>query len=957
MIPKLRLVAARTADLFEGRETIPPLPGFGSVPPPELLAGTTDLGLAAWIVGGDARLDDHRLVLSGATTTLRQHLPSRHLAGRQFSASVRVVLVEGQGDLTATLSLRDGRDGTVSRVERALEARATDLRVDLAAAQDLPPTETRPPAHVLATSRIRHNQGLAYTAPLPVDLQQLADNVRPKGTPGLLLLEDGKRLGPVQKVHALIRESGGGAWSSWGYNVWFSTPDGSDPRENGLRYELVREVDVASSLPASGVLTWELTLEGTGSVELESPSLVEPLPTSGAQLAERLAEEFRFVPTEGSRADAARAATRNVVVVVLDAVRQDHVGVRDDGVSLTPRLDALAAEGVTFAQTYSPSDHTGRSVPCLATGLPLEVTLRASDWGAPLQPWLELLRGAGFDTFNNGSNYISRRYDHVPLPELLGAAHAGTLEAKSEQLAAEVVEYAATRAGRRFAVSTHWSYAHVGRRKEMAEDYAEMVALCDRYLGELLDGLDAAGVADETLVIVTSDHGYGLGEGDRYLGAHGCAEMSLRVPLVVSGPGLPAGAVVERPVGNLSLAPTVIDLLAPQAGTLTGAPSLLPDLLDPSSVAERDAPVFSSMGFSFMTRSGRHKLTEDRSYRTAGLFDLEADPAEREPLDDSLLEARLVALRAAEEDRQARLSQALVAASRAVLTPDVMAAFASSRPGAGDVAPLLDRLWDYDERTAEFLLAELYRRGIDGLSESLDRIARDDGSRRDDLLLVVRTWAGSAAAAERVTERVPELHEDARLWLGAMLPDLDPELARALAEVVVEDARRLWAASPEPGGADERWVALVCHGLTPHLPADQQSQLKDLSIELFNAWSQGDDEGPYFPTLRDRRFMRRMLLDVFRDAPAPEDLERATRLVHNRHVAERLPRMCRELGSIEAQDWMLDLLRNWDARREDPPGKFVGWMIPELVQFEDPAFRQAASAIIQERWPYQPAFE
>jgi arylsulfatase A-like enzyme len=956
LVPKARLVVASAADLFQGHEAVAPLPEFGTIPPPELLASNTDPGRSPWSRDAGLGFEGGRAVLTSGGGVLKQQLPTRHLAGRTFTAGARLRRVDGEGEVTATLRLRDLRDGNTVESVETLGAEWSALEVTLDALQERAAATAPPPSYVVEPKVMRHNEGLAWVTTLPEELQPLADNVRPKGSPGLVLLEDGERLGPVQNVHKVLRAEGGGRWSTWTRSMYFSTPDGSDPTTNGRRYELVREVDLAESLPPDGALAWSLILAGEGAVELDQTSLVEPLPSSGAELAERLAEEFRLVPSDGAAVQTARDATRNVIVIVLDAIRQDHVGPRDDGVSLTPELDAMAAQGVTFAQTYSPSDHTGRSVPCLATGLPLEVTLRATDWGVPLRPWLELLREAGFDTFNNGSDYITRRFEHVPLPELMGAAHGGTLDSKATDLAAEIVEFAATRAGRPFAVATHWSYAHVGRRSSMAAEYAEMVSLCDAYLGDVLLGLERLGLADETLVVVTADHGYGLGESDRYLGAHGCAELSLRVPMVMRGPGLPAGAVVQRPVGNLSVAPTVLDLLLPDTEVLLGAPSLVADALGDGADRD-DVPVFSSMGFSFMTRAGSHKLTEDRTYRTAGLFDLSVDPREREPLVDPALDDRLRALRRTEEDRQARLSQALVAANRAVLTPDVMAAFAASRPSAGDVAPLLERSWDYDERTHEFLLAELYRRGIEGLADRLDGLARDDGSRRDDLMLVVRAWAGSDAAVVRLTERVPELHQDARLWLGAMLPDLDPEVARALAEVVVEDARNTWSASPEPGGADERWVALVCHGLTPHLPSDQQGQLKDLSIELFNAWSQGDDEGPYFPTLRDRRFMRRMLLDVFRDAPAPEDLERADRLVHNRHVAERLPRMCRELGSIEAQDWMLDLLRNWDARREDPPGKFVGWMIPELVQFEDPTFRQEASAIIQERWPYQPAFD
>jgi len=273
------------------------------------------------------------------------------------------------------------------------------------------------------------------------------------------------------------------------------------------------------------------------------------------------------------------------------------------------------------------------------------------------------------------------------------------------------------------------------------------------------------------------------------------------------------------------------------------------------------------------------------------------------------------------------------------------------------VAPLLQRFNDYDVRTSEFLLAEIYRRRIGGLSVALDALAGGAETRTDDLLLVLRLWSGSELAVAELPKRVPTLHPDARLWLAALLPDLERELALPILPALEAALVQAWGAEPAAGSLDERWVALLCFGLPYHLQPADQGRVKDISVELFNAWSQGDDEGPYFPTLRDRRFMRRMLLDVFARDPLPEDLERAARLVHNRHVADRMPRMCRELGTPEARAWMLDLLRRWDARREDPPGKFIAWMLGELKAYDDSDFRAQANAIIQQRFPYHPAFD
>jgi arylsulfatase A-like enzyme len=84
----------------------------------------------------------------------------------------------------------------------------------------------------------------------------------------------------------------------------------------------------------------------------------------------------------------------------------------------------------------------------------------------------------------------------------------------------------------------------------------------DRTLTQLLDALDAERLADETLVVFTSDHGEAFQEHGRFLHDDLYPE-TLRVPLVLRLPHrLPAGRRVAEPVGLVDLVPTVLDLLA-----------------------------------------------------------------------------------------------------------------------------------------------------------------------------------------------------------------------------------------------------------------------------------------------------------------------------------------------------------------------------------------------------------
>ena len=98
------------------------------------------------------------------------------------------------------------------------------------------------------------------------------------------------------------------------------------------------------------------------------------------------------------------------------------------------------------------------------------------------------------------------------------------------------------------------------------------VSATDARLGRLLDKLEALGLAPSTLVVFTADHGDELFEHQRYF-FHGNSvyQGTLHVPLVVAGPGVPAGARLPALVQNVDVAPTVLELLGvPVPGDIEG---------------------------------------------------------------------------------------------------------------------------------------------------------------------------------------------------------------------------------------------------------------------------------------------------------------------------------------------------------------------------------------------------
>lgn len=126
----------------------------------------------------------------------------------------------------------------------------------------------------------------------------------------------------------------------------------------------------------------------------------------------------------------------------------------------------------------------------------------------------------------------------------------------------------------------------------IVEAYAAEVAYMDRCLGDLFDGLERMGILEESLVVVTSDHGETMYEHHDFWN-HGLwlYQTTVHVPLIVVSPdGRGAGRVIETPVSNVDVFPTLCELLELEVPARNDGTSLV-SLLDGGAL-ER-GPVFS----------------------------------------------------------------------------------------------------------------------------------------------------------------------------------------------------------------------------------------------------------------------------------------------------------------------------------------------------------------------------
>ena len=146
-----------------------------------------------------------------------------------------------------------------------------------------------------------------------------------------------------------------------------------------------------------------------------------------------------------------------------------------------------------------------------------------------------------------------------------------------------------------------------------------------RPVGRILDALDEAGLADETVVVVWSDHGWHLGE-KGISGKNTLWEVGTRVPLIFAGPGVSRDQRCQRPAELMDIYPTLIELcgLAPR-DDLEGL-SLAPQLRDAAAPRERPAVTSHNQG-NHAVRSERWRYIHYAD-GSEELYDRQADPHE-----------------------------------------------------------------------------------------------------------------------------------------------------------------------------------------------------------------------------------------------------------------------------------------------------------------------------------------
>jgi arylsulfatase A-like enzyme len=380
---------------------------------------------------------------------------------------------------------------------------------------------------------------------------------------------------------------------------------------------------------------------------------------------------------------AADARHPSVLVLLVDALRADALGIHGASPSPSPVLDALAARGLVFETAIAQASWTLPSVATLFTGLHPRthgVARPGVGTGAAVLPagvptLAERASHAGVTTVGvsasmlvSPATQLARGFESFfRVPWRREAPHAGS----AARVNARFLRWLRPNRRHRFFAYLHYMEPHepyvppagyrvpvpAGVRPAVAAGdalgvaravdapplaaaelrhlrrlYAAEVRAWDAALGELLAGLDRLGVRDSTVVVVTADHGEELADHGGLLHGMTLYDEVLHVPLVIVGPGVPAGRVPEL-VQGIDGHPTIAALLGlprwpalPGVNLLAERPSGRRALVEIGGALGDGGPARPLSAL----RGHDWKLIHDPGLDRFELYDLVHDPAERD---------------------------------------------------------------------------------------------------------------------------------------------------------------------------------------------------------------------------------------------------------------------------------------------------------------------------------------
>lgn len=316
----------------------------------------------------------------------------------------------------------------------------------------------------------------------------------------------------------------------------------------------------------------------------------------------------------------------NLLFILIDTLRSDHLGSYGYHRNTSPRIDRLAEAGIRFARHLAQSSWTKCSMASLWTGLhpPRSGVTRFDHLlSDEAEMPAEVLSEAGFTSiglYRNGwvSDYfgfaqgfeVYEKPLSAPLPRGVRRANPTvSIRGTDIDTVDMAMEFLRLRGGERWFMYTHFMDVHEFVYDEDTalfgtsnlDIYDNSIRREDKVIELFLDRLEAGGHLDDTVVVIAADHGEAFGE--RGLEGHARAvyRETTEVPFIIQLPfKLEPGVTITHPTENVDIWPTLFDLLGLPAWEDVDGRSRLPEILAAASGDSIDQPEQEKPHFAFL---------------------------------------------------------------------------------------------------------------------------------------------------------------------------------------------------------------------------------------------------------------------------------------------------------------------------------------------------------------------
>jgi arylsulfatase A-like enzyme/Flp pilus assembly protein TadD len=322
------------------------------------------------------------------------------------------------------------------------------------------------------------------------------------------------------------------------------------------------------------------------------------------------------------RFELATDAEQNVLLVTIDTLRADALS-SYGGQAKTPNIDRLAAHGARFTNAHAQAVVTLVSHTSIMSGLyPYQTGVRdnAGFRVSPQTPTLaSMLKDAGFSTGAFIAGFpLTKRFgltrgfdeydDHIA--ETTGAVEFSLPERRADVVVGRALDWINHRDGKKFFAWVHVFDPHAPydppeqwKAQYPGNPYLGEVAWTDSALGPLFDRL--ATLPQKTLVVITADHGEGLGEHGETTHGFFAYESTLHVPLIIAevdpkATAYPKPRVIDSPARHVDIVPTILDSVGHAIADSRFAGTSLRDPIANNPIGDR--PMYFEAMTGFLTR-------------------------------------------------------------------------------------------------------------------------------------------------------------------------------------------------------------------------------------------------------------------------------------------------------------------------------------------------------------------